>query len=329
MTEKIITVLFVFINSIVATTGYAGIALLMAIESACIPLPSELIMPFAGYLVSTGAMKLVWVATAGAIGCNLGSLIAYEMGCYGGPLLVERYGRWILMGRRELDWADRFFQRWGYMAVFIARLLPVIRTFIALPAGVARMPRGKFHIYTFLGSWPWCFVLAYLGMKLGENWRSLGKYFHQFDALIGVLLIGGIAWVLWSHWQNRLRGKQWLERIFRWWPSPLYSVPPVVKSFFEPQGTQRYTGEIETSAVIFPPAAPTAKPPASTLRRISAGRRGKRSGRRSAFRRLLLRRITTRAPPRCRRKRESSARWKQSTDNESPPYGNCSTHPAC
>jgi membrane protein DedA with SNARE-associated domain len=91
------------------------------------------------------------------------------------------------------------------MAVFIARLLPVIRTFIALPAGVARMPRGKFHIYTFLGSWPWCFVLAYFGMKLGENWRSLGKYFHKFDAVIGTFLLAGIAWFLWSHWQNRLR----------------------------------------------------------------------------------------------------------------------------
>ena len=208
MTEKILTLLFVFINSIVAATGYAGITLLMAIESACIPLPSELIMPFAGYLVYAGKMKLVWAATAGAIGCNLGSLVAYEIGFYGGRPLVERYGRWLLMGRRELDWADRFFQSWGDMAVFIARLLPVIRTFIALPAGIARMPRAKFHIYTFLGSWPWCFVLAYFGMKLGENWRSLGKYFHQFDAIIGVLLLGGIAWFLWSHWQNRLRPEE-------------------------------------------------------------------------------------------------------------------------
>ena len=205
MTEKILTVLFVFINSLVAATGYAGIALLMAIESACIPLPSELIMPFAGYLVYTGTMKLIWAATAGAVGCNLGSLVAYEIGCYGGRPLVERYGRWILMGRRELDWADRFFQRWGDMAVFIARLLPVIRTFIALPAGIARMPRGKFHIYTFLGSWPWCLGLAYLGMKLGENWRALGKYFHKFDAVIGAFLLAGIVWFFWSHWQNRLR----------------------------------------------------------------------------------------------------------------------------
>jgi membrane protein DedA with SNARE-associated domain len=208
MTEKILTILFLFISQLVAATGYAGITILMAIESACIPLPSELIMPFAGYLVSTGTMKLLWVATAGAIGCNLGSLVAYEIGSYGGRPLVERYGRWILMGRRELDWADRFFERWGHMAVFIARLLPVIRTFIALPAGVARMPRGKFHIYTFLGSWPWCLALAWFGMKLGENWRSLGKYFHKMDAVIGALLLIGLAWFVWSHWQNRVTAQQ-------------------------------------------------------------------------------------------------------------------------
>src|ERR1700758_1418439 len=150
MTEKILAILFLFIKSLIAFTGYGGIVILMAIESACIPLPSELIMPFAGFLVFQGSLKLVWVATAGALGCNLGSLIAYEIGYYGGRPLVERYGRWILMGRRELEWADRFFERWGQAAVFVARLLPVIRTFIALPAGVARMPRGKFHIYTFL-----------------------------------------------------------------------------------------------------------------------------------------------------------------------------------
>jgi membrane protein DedA with SNARE-associated domain len=208
MTEKILGLLFGFISSLIATTGYAGITLLMAIESACIPLPSELIMPFAGYLVYTGKMNLFWAATAGAIGCNLGSLVAYEIGYYGGRPLVEKYGRWILMGRRELDWADRFFHSRGELAVVIARMLPVIRTFIALPAGVARMPRGKFHIYTFIGSWPWCFVLAYLGMKLGENWRSLGKYFHQFDAIIGVILLAAIAWFIWSHWQNRLRANE-------------------------------------------------------------------------------------------------------------------------
>ena len=205
MTEKILAVLFTFISSVIAATSYAGIALLMAIESACIPLPSELIMPFAGYLVFQGKLNLFWAASAGALGCNLGSLVAYEIGCYGGRPLVEKFGSYILMGRRELDWADKFFLRWGQAAVFIGRLLPVIRTFIALPAGIARMPRGKFHFYTFLGSWPWCFGLGYLGLKLGENWRSLSQYFHRFDAVIGVLLLAGLAYFLYSHWQHRIR----------------------------------------------------------------------------------------------------------------------------
>jgi membrane protein DedA with SNARE-associated domain len=205
MIEKLLSVLFIFVKSVVASTGYGGIAILMAIESACIPLPSELIMPFAGYLVYAGTMKLLWVATAGAIGCNLGSLVAYEIGSYGGRPLVEKYGRWIFMGRRELDWADRFFLRWGYLAVFIGRLLPVIRTFIALPAGIARMPRGRFHLYTFLGSWPWCLALAYFGMKMGENWRAIGKYFHQLDRLIIAALLAGAIWFVWSHWRNRIR----------------------------------------------------------------------------------------------------------------------------
>src|ERR1700730_12851948 len=197
MTEKILTLLFGFISSLIATTGYAGITLLMAIESACIPLPSELIMPFAGYLVYTGKMNLFWAATAGAIGCNLGSLVAYEIGYYGGRPLVEGYGRWILMGRRELDWADRFFESRGELAVVIARMLPVIRTFIALPAGIARMPRLKFHIYTFIGSWPWCFMLAYVGMRLGERWDKdprLKMWFHRLDAVILGLIILAVVY---------------------------------------------------------------------------------------------------------------------------------------
>src|SRR5260370_5369290 len=129
MTEKILTLLFVFINSIVVATGYAGITLLMAIESACIPLPSELIMPFAGYLVYTGRMNLVWAATAGAIGCNLGSLIAYEVGCYGGRPPVERLGRWGLLGRPGMGWGDRFFSRRGEYGAFLPRPLPVLPTF--------------------------------------------------------------------------------------------------------------------------------------------------------------------------------------------------------
>src|SRR5438128_7928069 len=208
MTEKILAAVFIFIKSLIGFAGYGGIVILMGIESACIPLPSELIMPFAGYLVYQGAMKLVLVATAGAIGCNLGSLVAYEIGAYGGRPLVERYGRWVLMGKRELDWADRFFARWGYLAVFVGRMLPVVRTFIALPAGIARMPRLRFHVYTFIGSWPWCLGLAWVGLKLGEQWDKdprLKMWFHRFDAAILAVIVLAVVVFAWSRWKHRVR----------------------------------------------------------------------------------------------------------------------------
>lgn len=208
MTEKILAVLARIIIGVISSTGYFGVVALMAIESACIPLPSEIIMPFAGYLVYTGHFSLVWAATAGALGCNLGSVIAYEIGYYGGRPLVEKYGRYLWISRHDLDLADRFFLRFGAAAVFIARLLPVIRTFIALPAGVARMPRVRFHVYTFAGSWPWCFVLAWIGMKLGEQWDKdprLRQWLHRLDALIVILLFAAVAWFVRSHWKNRVR----------------------------------------------------------------------------------------------------------------------------
>jgi len=208
MITRIISVLSVFIIGVISSGGYLGIVALMAIESACIPLPSEVIMPFSGYLVYTGRFHLLWVATAGAIGCNLGSVIAYEIGFYGGRPLVERYGSYILLSRGELDWADHFFARWGNAAVFVARLLPVIRTFIALPAGIARMPRLRFHVYTFVGSWPWCLMLAYIGMKLGERWETdprLKLWFHRFDAVIVAALLCAAVAFLWSRWAHRIR----------------------------------------------------------------------------------------------------------------------------
>lgn len=205
MIENLIAKLGLLIISVISAIGYLGVMVLMAIESACIPLPSEIIMPFSGYLVYTGQFNLWLVALAGAIGCNVGSVIAYEIGYYGGRPLVERYGSYILLSRNELDWADRFFLRFGDVTVLISRLLPVVRTFIALPAGIARMPRLRFHIYTFVGSFPWCLMLAYLGMKAGQNWRYLGKYFHQFDKVIGAVILAGIIWFVWSHWQHRMR----------------------------------------------------------------------------------------------------------------------------
>ncbi|MBB5713280.1 DedA family protein [Sphingomonas aerophila] len=200
MFETILTALATFVINVISAGGYLGIILLMAIESACVPLPSELIMPFAGYLVSTGQFSLVMAATAGALGCNLGSIVAYEVGKRGGRPVVERWGKYLLIGPDELDAADRFFVRWGRWAVLVGRLLPVIRTFIAFPAGVARMPLVPFHIYTFVGSWPFCFFLAWVGMKLGDQWHSdprIRAAFHRLDAVIGVLLVAAVAFYVW------------------------------------------------------------------------------------------------------------------------------------
>src|SRR6266571_2013635 len=205
MISDLIAALSAFIIWVISSTGYLGVLLLMAIESACIPLPSEVIMPFSGYLVYTGRFNLWWVATAGALGCNLGSAVAYAVGYYGGRPLVERYGAYILLSRRELEWADGFFARFGDVTVFVSRLLPVVRTFIALPAGIARMPQLRFHFYTFLGSWPWCLGLAYLGFKAGEHWDYLRTYFHKFDFVIGLILLAALAWFVWSRWQHRIR----------------------------------------------------------------------------------------------------------------------------
>src|SRR6478672_311624 len=178
----------------------------MAIESACIPLPSEIIMPFAGYLVSTGKMHLYWVATAGAIGCNLGSIPAYELGKRGGRTAITRWGRYVLLDTHDLDLAERFFARFGSIAVLLGRLMPVVRSFIAFPAGIARMPLGRFHIYTFIGSWPFCFGLAWIGMTLGAAWDHdprVKAWFHRFDVVIvlaGLVLLG---WFLWTRWRRR------------------------------------------------------------------------------------------------------------------------------
>ena len=178
----------------------------MAVESACIPLPSEVIMPFAGYLVSTGTVRPVpCTATAGALGCNLGSVVGYEVGKRGGRPIAERWGRYLLIGPGEIDAADRFFDRFGGIAVLIGRLLPVIRSFIAFPAGVARMRLLPFHVYTFLGSWPWCFALAWVGMKLGARWNSdprIKAAFHRADLGIGIVLVLLIALFVW----HRVRG---------------------------------------------------------------------------------------------------------------------------
>ena len=199
MINSILTIISIFIIETISSTGYLGIVILMAIESACIPLPSEVIMPFSGYLVTMKRFSLIGTGVAGTFGCVVGSVAAYYVGMYGGRPLIERYGKYILISHKDLDIADRWFLRYGDAVIFFSRLLPVIRTFISFPAGVARMNIVKFVTYTFVGSFPWCLGLAYIGMILGENWETIKVYFHRFDYLIGAAILLGIGIFLWKH----------------------------------------------------------------------------------------------------------------------------------
>lgn len=199
MVEKVLVFLSLFIINTIKNMGYAGIILLMGIESACIPLPSEVILPFSGYLVSQGVFNLWLVALMGAVGCVLGSLVAYYVGAWGGRPLVEKYGRYVLVSHHDLDLADRWFSRYGEITVFVARLLPVVRTFIAFPAGVAKMRMSTFIVYTFVGSFIWSAVLAWIGMRMGQNWEYLRVYFHKFDVVIGAIIVAGAVWYIARH----------------------------------------------------------------------------------------------------------------------------------
>lgn len=201
---KILVLLSTFVIWIISTLGYGGIVLAMAIESACIPLPSEVIMPFSGYLVSRGRFSLWGVSLAGALGCTLGSAVAYAVGAYGGRPFILKYGRYVLITPHEVDRADRWFARYGMAATFISRLLPVIRTFISLPAGIARVPVGRFLFYAFLGSLPWSWALAYVGMLLGEHWDRVGGLLRSLDVVIVFGLVAGAAWFVWRHWPRRV-----------------------------------------------------------------------------------------------------------------------------
>jgi membrane protein DedA with SNARE-associated domain len=201
--EAIITEISRFIVSMISTFGYTGIFLTMAIESACIPLPSEIIMPFSGYLVTTGQFTMLGVTLAGAIGNVAGSLVAYYAGVWGGRPFFERYGSYMLVSVRDIEMADRWFAKYGEAAVFFGRMLPVVRTFISLPAGIAGVNIYRFILFTFLGALPWCYLLAYIGVKMGEQWEHLRGYFHQFDIVIGVGLALAIGYFVWSHWPKR------------------------------------------------------------------------------------------------------------------------------
>ncbi len=205
MIADLIEILSRFIIDTISSLGYWGIVWLMAIESACVPLPSEIIMPFSGYLVLSGRFNLCIAGLMGALGCVLGSAAAYVAGRLGGRPWIEKYGRYVLISHHDVELADQWFNRYGELAIFFSRLLPVVRTFISLPAGIARMPFWRFILYTFLGSLPWCVGLAYLGLELGNNWSSLRYYFHKFDLVIGAIGVLGVIWYVRRHLRHLKR----------------------------------------------------------------------------------------------------------------------------
>ncbi|MGZ7043406.1 MAG: DedA family protein [Methanobacterium sp.] len=188
--------------NLISYLGYWGVFLAMTIESACIPLPSEVIMPFAGFVVSEGKMTLWGITIAGTLGNLVGSWIAYFVGLKGGKPFLEKYGKYVLIRQSELDKAHNWFEKYGHEAVFISRLIPGIRTFISLPAGIAEMDLKKFSIYTFAGSLPWAFVLGYIGVLLGPHWDEIKPYFHLLDILV---VIGAVAFLIYIIYHYRKR----------------------------------------------------------------------------------------------------------------------------
>jgi membrane protein DedA with SNARE-associated domain len=185
---------------LIENLGYWGVFIGMTLESACIPIPSEVIMPLAGYVVYEGKMSLLGITIVGALGNLVGSWIAYFVGLKGGRPFLEKYGKYFLISHHKLEMAHDWFEKYGHEAVLISRVLPIIRTFISLPAGIAEMDLKKFTIYTFLGSLPWCFALGYIGVMLGPNWNTIEKYFRYMDIVVVIAVIILILYLVYKYW---------------------------------------------------------------------------------------------------------------------------------
>ncbi len=191
------------INSIYLSMQWPGVIALMAIESACFPIPSEIIMPLAGWmLIKNQGLPVSFNLLAGvfgALGCTIGSIIAYVVGAKGGRPFLNKYGKYILITSHDLDRADRWFQKNADWAIFITRLMPLVRSFISLPAGIAKTPIGKFLVYTFIGSFIWCTVLSFGGYLLGQNWDKIRAVIRPFDPVIIALFVILIGLYVYRH----------------------------------------------------------------------------------------------------------------------------------
>jgi len=207
MITTIIDFLANLVVKIIDILGYPGIFLLMLVESCGIPMPSEVIMPFSGFLVADGKLNFWAVVIIGAFGNLIGSLLAYWIGKKGGRPLIEKYGKFILISKHDLDLADSWFKRFGQWTVFFGRLLPVIRTYISFPAGIAEMNIAKFSFFTFIGAFPWCVLFAWLGVKMGNNWELIREKLHNFDMAILILVIVLIALYIYRHIRNHKNEK--------------------------------------------------------------------------------------------------------------------------
>jgi membrane protein DedA with SNARE-associated domain len=199
-----------FLTNLFQTMGWTGVVGIMVLESANIPIPSEVTMPLSGWLLiqaqgGTAIQAALWGGLWGAVGCTLGSILSYALGAWGGRPLLDRYGKFLMINRHDLEVADRWFARWGDWAAFISRLLPIVRTFISFPAGVARTRLIPFVMYSFVGSFFWCGALAYGGYVFGARWEELRAIMRPFDIPIAIVLLGGFAYYIYHHIRRGVR----------------------------------------------------------------------------------------------------------------------------
>jgi len=192
----------------ISTLGYPGVGLLMAIQTVAIPVPSEVIIPFAGFLVSVGRFNIFIIAIVGAIGSCVGASAAYYIGFKGGRPLIERYGKYVFISHRDLNFTEKFFAQFGFMAVFIGQLLPIVRSFIGFFAGVAEENFKKFIASVFTGSFLWCLLLGFIGMKLGQHWTDLHTKFQKFDGVVAVLILLAAAYWIYRHIKHHIPSKE-------------------------------------------------------------------------------------------------------------------------